>query len=103
MSKDILTGFLLDEESFLTLGELSRACMVHAEWIIELVDEGVLEPSGCDAVQWRFSGPCLHRARTVRRLQQDLGINIAGAALVLDLMDEIDSLRARLHWLEQGC
>ncbi len=57
MSKDILTAFLLDEESFLTLGELSRACMVHAEWIIELVDEGVLEPSGCDAVHWRFSGP----------------------------------------------
>jgi chaperone modulatory protein CbpM len=101
MNKEILTGLLLDEECSLTLSELSRGCRVHAEWIVELVDEGVLEPTG-DATHWCFSGPSLHRARTVRRLQQDLGINIAGAALVLDMLDEIEGLRARLRILEQG-
>lgn len=101
MSKDILTGLLLDEECSLTLGELSCACGVHAEWVVELVDEGILEPIGHDAARWRFSGPSLHRARTVRRLQRDLGVNLAGAALVLDLMDEIESLRAHLCVLER--
>jgi chaperone modulatory protein CbpM len=101
MKQDILTGLLLDEEASLTLGELCRVCTVHAEWIIELVDEGVLEPSGSDTAHWRFPGPSLQRVHRVRRLQQDLGINLAGAALVLDLLDEIESLRARLQVLER--
>ncbi len=97
MSKEIVSGLLLDEVSSLTLEELCQACREHSEWIIQLVDEGILEPTGRQATGWRFTAISLQRARTVRRLQQDLGINLAGAALVLDLMDEIDSLRARLR------
>lgn len=97
MTKTILTGLLLDEGSSLTLGELSRACRVHAEWIVELVDEGILQPNGTDLVHWRFTGNCLQRIRTVRHLQQDLGVNIAGAALALELLDEIEILRARIY------
>lgn len=40
----ILTGRLLDDECLLTLGEPSRACRVHAEWIGELVEQGIIEP-----------------------------------------------------------
>ncbi|VAX10910.1 hypothetical protein MNBD_GAMMA26-1030 [hydrothermal vent metagenome] len=97
MRKEILTGLLLDEETTLTLGELSRACTVHAEWIIELVDEGILEPTGDDTAHWCFSGPSLCRARTAMHLQRDLGINLAGAALVLDLIEEVETLRSRLQ------
>jgi chaperone modulatory protein CbpM len=101
VKRDILNGLLLDDETTLTLGELCRVCTVHAEWIIELVDEGILEPSGPDSDHWRFPGPSLLRVLRVRRLQQDLGINLAGAALVLDLLDEIEGLRARLQVLER--
>lgn len=101
MSKDILNGLLLDDACSLTLSDLSRACAVHAEWVVALVDEGILEPTGRDATCWRFSGPSLHRARTVRHLQQDLGINLAGAALVLEMLDEIEGLRARVQLLER--
>ncbi len=103
MRNEILTGLLLDEESSLTLGELSRACRMHAEWIVELVDQGILEPGGPDATHWCFSGPSLRRARTVMHLQRDLGVNLAGAALVLDLVEEIEGLRARLQVLERDC
>lgn len=98
--KKCLTGLLLDERSLLTLGELSRACMVSAERIVELVDEGILEPVGQDIAHWRFSGPSLQRALIVMRLQRDLSINLAGAALVLDLIDEIEMLRSHLQLLE---
>lgn len=95
--KEGLVGTVLDSESLFTLADLSSACEVHAEWIIELVDEGILEPSGMEITQWRFSGVSLLRARTVRRLQHDLRINLAGAALALQLMDEIDDLKVRLR------
>ncbi|HHL45361.1 MAG TPA: MerR family transcriptional regulator [Gammaproteobacteria bacterium] len=96
----VLTGLLLDEENTLTLSELCRACAVHAEWVMELVDEGVLEPVNPGAGQWYFPAISLQRALTIQRLQRDLGINLAGAALVMELMDEIHSLRTRLQTVE---
>ncbi len=100
MDKIILTGPILDEELSLTMVELSRACSVRTEWIVELVEEGVLEPSGRDTNHWIFTGLSLQRALVIRRLQRDLGANIAGAALALDLMDEIEVLRMRLRVLK---
>lgn len=91
----LIDGLLLDDEHPLNLAQLSRACSVHAEWVIELVDEGILEPCGDDPIHWEFRGNSLHRARCVQRLQRDLGVNLAGAALALELMQEIHKLRIR--------
>ena len=99
--KGSLNGLILDEDCCFSLGELSTACSVHTEYIIELVNEGIVEPTELQVEQrhWTFSGRSLLRARKARRLQQDLGINLAGAALVLDMMEEIEQLRERLNRL----
>ena len=92
-----LNGVLLEEEIELSPGDLSRACCVKAEWILSLVEEGIIEPaSGTDISDWRFTGTSLQRVRITSHLQRDLGINLAGAALVLDLLEEIEYLRARI-------
>lgn len=88
---------ILEEQVELTLGDLCRACSVHTQIIIELVDEGVLEAAGPSPDEWRFAGRNLRRARVALRLQQDLGVNLAGAALALQLMEEIEALRSRLY------
>jgi chaperone modulatory protein CbpM len=49
---------------------------------------------------WRFSSSHLRRARVALRLQADLGLNLAGAALVVQLLDEIAELRACLRALD---
>lgn len=92
-----LAGTILDEQAPLTLAELTRACAVHAELIIELVEEGVLAPIGREPHRWRFTGVHMRRARMALRLQRDLGVNFAGAALALQLLDEVEALRARLR------
>jgi chaperone modulatory protein CbpM len=81
----------------LTLRELCEACAVNAEYIAELIDEGVLEPAGTEKSHWCFTGFSLHRVRTAKRLQRDLGINMAGVALALELLDEVRQLRERLN------
>jgi chaperone modulatory protein CbpM len=96
MTSKILTGILLDEQAEFSLQELCHACSSSTEWVIKLVDEGVLEPIGHEQAQWRFTGPSLPKARAAFRLQHDLDINLAGVALALDLMEEIDTLRERL-------
>lgn len=102
MSNEVLNGMLLDEECELSLVELSRACAMHAEWIMDLVAEGILEPREREAARWTFTAPSLQRALTVLHLQRDLGVNLAGAALALELLEEIETLRSRLRRLEPG-
>jgi chaperone modulatory protein CbpM len=97
MTKKTLSGILLDEHADLSLNDLCRACSQHEEWVIELVEEGVLEPIGNDYKEWAFPAASLQRARAATRLQRDLSINLTGIALALDLMDEIERLRARLN------
>lgn len=93
--QEAVSGELMEERD-LTLGDLCRTCGVHAEWIAALVEEGVLEPRGRGMNRWRFAGGSVRRVQVVMRLQRDLDINLSGAALALDLMDEIRALRVRL-------
>jgi chaperone modulatory protein CbpM len=90
-----LVGEIFDEFTLLNVDELSRLCAVDRTFIIELVEEGVLEVIEL-APEWRFSGRALHRARTASRLQRDLRINLPGVALALELLDELEYLRRAL-------
>lgn len=93
----VVTGFVLEDLTELTLIDLCRACAAEADLIIDLVDEGVLLPVGEAPEYWRFTGLHMHRAKVAVRLQRDLGVNLAGAALALQLMDEMQALRAQLN------
>jgi len=85
------------EEEEITLADLTRTCRVRTEWVMELVDEGVIEPRPRTGPQWRFSATSIVRVERARRLQSDLGVNLAGVALALQLLDRIDALEARLR------
>ena len=82
---------------YLSLTEISDACSTRTEWVVELVKEGILEPSGKERSHWQFSGNSLSRAHAAWRLQNDLEINLAGVALVLNLLEEIEALRSRIR------
>jgi chaperone modulatory protein CbpM len=98
--KTTLVGTILEEEVVLSLGELCRASRLSAERVIELAEEGIVEPIGPSPETWRFRGVSLRRIRCAQRLEEDLGVNTAGVALVLDLLDELEHLRTRLGRIE---
>jgi len=88
---------VLDEAQEITLAELTRSCQVHSEWVMELVEEGVIEPLQAGGPQWRFAATSIVRVQKARRLQRDLGVNLTGIALALQLLERIDALEARLR------
>jgi len=92
-----LSGQVLDEETEVTLIQLCRSCNVRGELIEAMVEQGILEPSGRRGPHWCFPLSSLKRARIALHLQRDLGVNLEGAALALDLLDRIDELNARLR------
>ncbi|PKO73039.1 MAG: MerR family transcriptional regulator [Betaproteobacteria bacterium HGW-Betaproteobacteria-17] len=91
---DILIGSLL-EESWLTLEQLAAACTVEPAWLIRHIEEGLFPHAECVAGTWRFSGAALLRARRMRQLERDFDAVPELAALVADMLEEIDSLRSR--------
>ena len=98
-SGSLLSGDVLEEDVELSLAELCRTFHLPAERIFELIDEGAVEPLGRDPTGWRFRGASVRRVRCALRLERDLGVNVAGAALALELLDELEALRARLRRL----
>lgn len=91
----VFEGELIGGEAQLSLEELCRLCDVEQQRIVELVEEGVLQVDP-RAGPWQFTGPALRRARMALRLQRDLQINVAGVALVLELVDELERLRRQI-------
>jgi chaperone modulatory protein CbpM len=96
----LLRGDLIDEDVEMTLAQLCQACEISEAQIIELVEQGIIDPLGPEPAEWRFVSVSLRRVRITRNLQRDLGVNAPGAALALELLEEIEELRARLRRLE---
>lgn len=90
---ELLGGTVLDERAVFTLRELCDACGVRTELVIEMVEEGVIEPFGGAPADWRFPGSAVTRAYRAIRLTRDLRVNWPGAALALDLLEEVERLR----------
>lgn len=81
----------------LTLLEVSRTCAVQTDFVVELIEEGALVPlAGSAPESWRFTIVQTRQVTVAARLQRDLGVNPAGAALALQLLDEVETLRAQL-------
>lgn len=93
----LTTGVVLAEETVLSLTEMCRQFAVEAEWIRSLVEEGILDPLGQKPAEWRFTGESCRRIGVVLRLQRDFDVNLSGAALVLDLLEEVETLRVQLE------
>ncbi len=80
--------------------ELCEICRINEAYLEDLVEYDVitvtvpLEKAVFDLNQ-------LERIKTAIRLQRDLEVNMAGAALILDLLDELHNLRTRADILER--
>jgi chaperone modulatory protein CbpM len=94
--EDILMGSLM-EDSWLTLEQVAAACAVEPGWLLRHLDEGLFPHAESVAGVWRFSGPALHRARRMRQIERDFDAVPELAALVADLLEERDEMRARLR------
>ena len=95
--RSALAATVVEDEIRFTLVELCRVCAVPEAQVMGWVGEGVLEPIGDSPPQWQFAGPALRRTRVAVRLTRDLEVNTQGVALALDLLDEIEALRAQLR------
>lgn len=97
---DFVSIGMNDLTQFMLL-RLCKACRVEPETIVELVNRGVLKPTGGRAVHWRFSSTNVSCAYAAARLQKEFGMNLAGVVYTLELLEINEALCTRLRELER--
>lgn len=96
----------VDTQSF-SIEEICLATDLPSQTIIEIVELGIIEPGGKHPKNWVFSTHMITITKRACRLHNDLEIDWPGIALAIDLIDELDQLRAQnrqlLNRLDRFC
>ncbi len=95
---EIVIGTLLDE-CWLTLEQVAATCQVDTDWLQRHIDEGLVPHLDSVGGTWRLSGGMVARIRRTRQIETDFEAQPELAALVADLLEEMDDLRAQLRRL----
>jgi chaperone modulatory protein CbpM len=85
----------------LDMEEFCEATDLSAAYVIEIVEHGILEPQGKAPKDWRFTDYELAVAKRAVKLRRDLELEWEGVALALDLLEEVQQLRAENRMLKQ--
>jgi chaperone modulatory protein CbpM len=85
---------VLDDSITYDIEELCRACKVKDDLVHDMINEGILTPLGDSPKSWKFSAVCVKKIQITIRLQEDLRVNLPGAALAIELLEELDELRS---------
>ena len=76
-----------------TTHAICRSHELNQDTINEMVSWGIAEPSGTKPEKWLFTHRDFERIGRASRFRKELDINIPGAALALQLLEEIQNLR----------
>ena len=99
--EEILIGSLM-ENSWLTLEQLAAACTVEPGWLLRHIEEGLFPHAESVADVWCFSSHSLRPARRMRQLERDFDAVPELAALVAELLEELDDLRGGIGGTAAG-
>jgi chaperone modulatory protein CbpM len=92
---------LLGEDQWLAVHEFCRVCRLELSTIVELAELGVISPQGASPDAWQLPAAALPRLSAAARLMRDLGVNVSGAALALELLDIQRDLERQVRTLER--
>jgi chaperone modulatory protein CbpM len=97
----VLEAHVLGEGDWITASEISQLCRLDPQALLELAALGVVSSRERSPGEWQVPATALPRLRVAGRLMHDLGVNVSGAALALELLEAQRELEKRLSRLQQ--
>jgi len=92
---------LVGEADWIAASEMCRLCRLELDVVIELAELGLVAPRGHAPEQWQLPAAALPRLAVAGRLMRDLGINVSGAALAVELLEAQRDLERQIRRLER--
>jgi chaperone modulatory protein CbpM len=92
---------VLGEGDWIAVTEVCRLCLIDMSVVAEFVELGVVVSRGASPDEWLVPAASLPRLRVAGRLMRDLGVNVTGAALAVELLEARGELERRVRRLER--
>ena len=81
----------------LSIEQVAVICRVERNWLVTRLERGLMAHAHPAGDEWRLTSAALARVRRMRQIERDFEAEPELAALVADLLEEMDQLRARLR------
>lgn len=85
----------MNNEPLYIISVVSRVLQMHPQTLRKYERAGLIRPSRTDGMLRLYSDEDLARLRLIKRLVEDLGLNVAGVGLVLQLADHLEQIEER--------
>lgn len=101
MNDSSTDAFAPGETEWIAVADVCRLCLLDLPAMVEFVELGVVVSRGSSPDQWMVPLAALPRLRVAGRLMRDLGVNVTGAALAVELLETRRELELRVRHLER--
>jgi DNA-binding transcriptional MerR regulator len=81
---------LPSSRDLLSVEEAASRAGLHPEIVLRFIRYGLIEPADEPAAEILLDAKAVHRIRIIQRLRCDLGVNLAGAGVILELLDRLN-------------
>lgn len=84
-----------------TIRVVAQLVGMHEQSLRMYERKGLIQPQRSDGNIRLFSDADVERVRCIKRLVDDLGVNLAGAEVILHMREQMDELRREMERLQQ--
>jgi chaperone modulatory protein CbpM len=92
---------VVGDTDWIAAGEFCRLCRLDLPAVIELAELGLVSPRGYSPQEWQLPAAAVPRLAMASRLMRDLGINVSGAVLAVELLEIQRDLEREIRRLER--
>ena len=89
------------EEPLFLISVVAKVLSIHPQTLRQYEREGLVEPSRTDGKMRLYSQKDVDRVKTILNLTRELGVNLAGVDVILQLKEKIDDLEATIEDLNK--
>ena len=84
-----------------TISVVAQIVGLHEQSLRTYERRGLIQPGRSDGNIRLFSDEDVERVRAIKRLVNDLGVNLAGAEVILHMRDQMEAMRLELEQLRR--
>ncbi|EAU00305.1 MULTISPECIES: heat shock protein transcriptional repressor HspR [Campylobacter] len=89
------------EEPVYLISVVAKVLSIHPQTLRQYEREGLIEPSRTDGRMRLYSQKDVDRVKMILRLTRDLGVNLAGVDVILQLKEKMDEFEATIDELKE--
>lgn len=78
----------------------ARLCEMHPQTLRMYERMGLIRPTRINQKNRLYSEADIERLRQIQRLTRDLGVNLAGVEIILELLDKVEKLQQEMENLQ---